>query len=123
MRSKATKTRERAHQWGHAFSSVERAYGQRVPIIVDAKGRILDGVHRWKICGSDVKTELWKGKDVEIPELMLSLNLKRRHLGPTQKAIVVAQIRLAAGKLNGRPKSGSQEPLTQKGAADLGRRQ
>jgi len=62
--------------------------GQIEPVIL-YEGKILDGRNRYKACkelGLDVKTKEYKGKNPL--EFVISLNLKRRHLSKSQKAVI-----------------------------------
>jgi len=71
-----------------------RANGLREPILVDADGRILDGRNRYRAClaaGVEPHFDTWQG-DEPLPELALSLNLRRRHLDESQRALVAARL-------------------------------
>lgn len=66
--------------------------GQFVPIIVNTKGIILDGHHRWKICRElSIKPKITT-KDFESPLFeklfVIDCNLKRRHLNSYQKGVL-----------------------------------
>jgi hypothetical protein len=81
--------------------------GLQEPILVDAEGRILDGRNRYRACeraGVEPRFVPWKGEGT-LPELSLSLNLRRRHLGESQRAMVAA--RLAKMLQAGRPARGA----------------
>ncbi len=67
-----------------------RAHGLRRPLLVH-HGQILDGRHRWEAAeklGIDCQTEEWDGRG-SLTDLVISLNLKRRHLNQSQKGTVV----------------------------------
>jgi ParB-like chromosome segregation protein Spo0J len=73
--------------------------GIRVPILVN-KGRdtILDGRNRYmiahdlKLKEADVPFEVYKGKEEDIPNEVLSRNVMRRHLNDDQRTMLVAKI-------------------------------
>lgn len=68
--------------------------GQRVPIIINRKGEVLDGRHRWEICLEleiePLLTEVDCSED-ELLSTIVSLNLHRRHLSQSQQALVAAK--------------------------------
>jgi ParB-like chromosome segregation protein Spo0J len=71
-----------------------RENGLLEPILLDTEGRILDGRNRYRAC---LKAEVeprfteWEGKGSQA-ELALSLNLYRRHLDESQRALVAARL-------------------------------
>jgi ParB-like chromosome segregation protein Spo0J len=77
-----------------------KANGQRVPILLDQEGRLLDGRNRLKACelaGVEPKAErLTNGADPLT--LIVSLNIKRRNLTAGQRAIAAAQAWVYAEK-------------------------
>jgi hypothetical protein len=93
-----------------------RANGIKAPVLVNgAKDTILDGRNRWIIAcelgltPDKVPLEVFKGKEEEIPSVVLSRNLFRRHLTEDQRVQLVdkilhqhleaaAQARMKAGK-------------------------
>lgn len=58
------------------------ANGQRVPIVLYL-GQVLDGVHRARVCddlGIEPLCETFQGSELDALALVVSLNLRRRHL-------------------------------------------
>jgi ParB-like chromosome segregation protein Spo0J len=80
------------------------AHGISVPILVNkAKDTIIDGRNRYMIAmelgldltdAKQVPMEVFKGTDDEIPQVILSRNIFRRHLNDDQRVALVAKIRL-----------------------------
>ena len=69
-----------------------KANGQREPIVL-FEGEILDGRNRWRACkkaGIEPKTKVYRGKDPLA--FVISMNLQRRHLNESQRAMVAAKI-------------------------------
>jgi len=69
--------------------------GLRLPIVQHPDGSILDGRNRFKACEElGIKPQLvrWPGKIGTEIEYVLSLNLSRRHLDASQRAMVAARI-------------------------------
>lgn len=72
-----------------------RRYGQRLPIVVDDAGIILDGRSRLRVCNQlsiTPKVEVFKGSDSDKIALIKSLNLYRLQLDLTQYAMFRAAI-------------------------------
>jgi len=72
-----------------------RQHGQRHKIIVDTEDRIIDGRNRWRACeiaGKTPQTEVYDEDDGQILDLVISLNVNRRHLSESQRAMVAATI-------------------------------
>jgi ParB-like chromosome segregation protein Spo0J len=82
---------------GAAFEELVTDIGQnglREPILCDAEGRILDGRNRYRACreaGVEPRFVTWQGEG-SAAELSLSLNLRRRHLDESQRAMVAARL-------------------------------
>lgn len=92
-------------------------HGLREPIIT-LDGEILDGRNRWRACekaGVEPKTKEYRGKDPL--GFVISLNLKRRHLDESQRAMVAA--RLATMKQGARTDIASIDAKSQAEAAEL----
>jgi ParB-like chromosome segregation protein Spo0J len=73
--------------------------GIRVPILINKAGdTILDGRNRWMIAydlglrKSQVPVERFSGEDHEIPRVIISLNLFRRHLTDKERAALVTKL-------------------------------
>ncbi len=85
-----------------------RKNGLRTPILVHPDdGSILDGRNRGRACpaaGVEPRFETWDGKG-SVVELILSLNVRRRHLNESQRAMAAARLKeqLAAEITTGRP--------------------
>lgn len=100
------------------------ANGLRQPIVIDSHERIIDGRNRHAACqlaGVKPVYEPFIGSDAEVLKLVISLNLQRRHLTDSQRAMVAAEI---ANIDDGRPKKTSSiedvsPPITQQAAADM----
>ena len=72
-----------------AFTQDIRDNGQREPIVL-LDGKALDGRHRLKACnllGKKVESETFKEKGITPINYVVSKNLHRRHLTPTDKAL------------------------------------
>ena len=55
------------------------------------QGKIVDGRNRYTACqiaGEEPRYQEWKGDDSELVAFVLALNLKRRHLDASQRAVI-----------------------------------
>jgi ParB-like chromosome segregation protein Spo0J len=72
-----------------------REHGLREPIWLHPDGRIIDGRNRYRACALaavDPAFRTYEGDEFELVSFVISLNLKRRHLNETQRAMVAAKI-------------------------------
>src|SRR4051812_4625813 len=95
-----------------------KANGLKEPILLH-EGQILDGRNRWKACqmaGVEPRTKAYEGG--EPATHVLSLNLHRRHLTPSQKAAVAVEMlpwfELEASKRRAHGATGWGKVLVQK---------
>lgn len=68
-------------------------HGLQLPIVLDTAGRLLDGRHRLQAClltGKPPRFETYSGDDPI--GYVLALNLRRRHLDTSQRAMVAAEL-------------------------------
>ena len=89
-------------------------FGQHQPIFV-YKGQMLDGRNRYEACrrlGIEPRVTEYVGNDPV--DFVVSMNLKRRHLDESQRALVAGRI---ANLDSGRPRSGSIAPVSRERAA------
>jgi ParB-like chromosome segregation protein Spo0J len=100
--------------------------GLREPIWLHKDGRLLDGRNRWKACaqlGLDPEPRVYEGDDSALVSFVVSMNLHRRHLSESQRAMVGARVaNLSAGD-NQYSRSGPanlpDHPVSQSDAADM----
>ena len=72
-----------------------QAHGPRVPIVIHPGGRLLDGRNRLRACeavGVTPARETWTGELGSEVDYVISLNLARRHLDESQRAMVAARL-------------------------------
>ena len=92
-----------------------REHGLHEPIWLHQDGRVLDGRNRYRACveaGVEPRFQTYIGPDGSILPFVVSLNLHRRHLNDSQRAMVAA--RLASMKQGARtdlpPIGGMSQP-------------
>ena len=94
-----------------------KANGQREPIVVLQTGEILNGRNRWRACeqlGVEPITRIYEGADPL--GFVISLNLHRRHLNESQRAMMASKI---ANLPRGTNQHSSIELPTQSQAASM----
>jgi ParB-like chromosome segregation protein Spo0J len=72
-----------------------REHGLREPVWLHRDGRIVDGRNRYRAClsvGVEPETRTYTGEDSALVSFVVSLNLHRRHLSESQRAMVAARI-------------------------------
>lgn len=106
---------------GEDYASLVRDivdHGLREPIVCTRDHRILDGRNRYRACldaGVSPRFETWDGDDPVA--YVVSLNLHRRHLDESQRAMVAA--RVATLKQGARTDLASIDATSQSQAAEL----
>lgn len=88
--------------------------GQREPITL-WRGQVIDGLHRAKACEllhREPVTREWVGDEGGLPGYVVSLNLHRRHLNESQRAMI-------AEKLVRTPSEGYERREAMKGGASV----
>ena len=92
-----------------AFLADIQEYGQREPIFV-YQGQIVDGRNRYRAClelGISPTVREYDGDEASLTAFVISLNLHRRHLNESQRALVA--MRLENMPLGGDRKSENQD--------------
>jgi ParB family chromosome partitioning protein len=93
--------------------------GLQVPIKT-FEAKILDGRSRYKACtelGKEPKTEIFAGTSNDALAYVIGMNVKRRHLSASQRALIVA--RLVTSKLGGDRSVKLPTEITQEDVAKL----
>lgn len=97
-------------------------YGQREPILL-YDGQIIDGRNRYNAClelGLVPETEEWQGDESELLPLIISLNLHRRHLNESQRAMIAAKVaNMPLGGATYRSANLQTDGVSQASAADM----
>jgi ParB-like chromosome segregation protein Spo0J len=96
-----------------------KANGQREAIML-FEDKILDGRNRWHACkkaGIEPKTKEYRGNDPLA--YVISLNLKRRHLNESQRAIVAAKIATLPDGIRADRQGAQIQAPTQSDAANM----
>jgi ParB-like chromosome segregation protein Spo0J len=95
------------------------AHGQREPIVI-YKDQILDGRNRNTALGKrdlPINYTIFSGSDLDAAAFVVSMNVHRRHLDESQRAVIAAKI---ANLGEGRPnETASKEAVSQSDAAAL----
>lgn len=97
-----------------------RENGLKLPIVIHHDGSILDGRNRLRACEEiGIKPQMirWAGKEGTEIDYVLSLNLSRRHLDTSQRAMVAASV--ANMRRGGGKDKGSRDPLISEAAERL----
>ena len=91
-----------------------RQHGLRQAVVVDDQERIIDGRNRYRACkmaGVEPTLEPFVGNDEAVLRLVISLNLHRRHLNESQRAMIASEV---ANRKEGRPKkTGAIAPVNE----------
>lgn len=69
-----------------------RQHGQKEPVLL-FEGLVVDGRHRWSACaalGTEPQCTEWEGDEESLIRHIISTNLHRRHLSPTDRALLAA---------------------------------
>jgi site-specific DNA-methyltransferase (adenine-specific) len=72
-----------------------KVHGLREPVWLHTDGRIIDGRNRYRAClqaGVEPQFRTYAGTDDDLVGFVVSLNLHRRHLNESQRAMVAARI-------------------------------
>src|SRR5690606_10178644 len=89
-------------EFDNLVASIE-VNGIREPVWLHNDGRVVDGRNRYMACrelGFDPPTRTFEGTDDALLKFVLDLNLHRRHLNASQRAMVAAKL---ANMTGGRP--------------------
>lgn len=104
-------------QWNKFVVDI-RDNGQREPIIIH-NGKVIDGRNRLRACSwlkIEPKVRQYQGREDDILPYVLSLNLNRRHLTESQRAMVATKI---ATMKHGRPEKDANLHVSREEAAQM----
>ncbi len=110
---------------GQAFEDLVedvRQHGVREPIWLHRDGRIIDGRNRYRASravGCNVATQVFEGTDSDLIPFVISLNLKRRHLNESQRAMAAAKLATLEVGANQHNEGASIEAPSQPEAAEM----
>ena len=96
---------------GQEFESLVndiREHGLLEPILLHTNGCIIDGRNRYRACellGIEPTYRTWNGDEGSLVSFVVSMNLHRRHLNESQRAMVANKL---ASLSQGRPKENGQ---------------
>lgn len=100
-----------------------RTHGLREPIWLHPDGRIVDGRNRFRACalaGVEPSTRTYDGTEDGLLAFLISLNMARRHMDESQRAMVAAKIaRLGHGQRADRVDASIEASTSQSDAAIL----
>jgi len=109
-----------------ALAADIQAHGLRVPITIHPDGTLLDGRNRLRACeavGVPLTSESWTGELGSEVDYVISLNLARRHLDESQRAMVAARLAtLAHGQKKGDAPIGASDQPEAAGRLNVSRR-
>lgn len=99
-----------------------RSHGLREPIWLHPDGRIVDGRNRYRAClegAVQPRFQTWDGSG-SLVDFVLSLNLHRRHLNQSQKAVIALRVEeQCAAEAKGRQGARSDLPEMTQGASNI----
>src|SRR5690606_27185151 len=104
-------------EFDNLVASIE-VNGIREPVWLHNDGRVVDGRNRYMACrelGFDPPTRTFEGTDDALLKFVLDLNLHRRHLNASQRAMVAAKL---ANMAVGRPGNPANLPDIQVSQTD-----
>lgn len=104
-----------------AFRADIAANGLQVPILL-VDGKVIDGRNRYRACrdsGVELSYQEWDGDDDDatLIALVISLNLQRRHMSASKRAMVAARLKTAY-EADARERQGTRTDLQAEDDAD-----
>jgi hypothetical protein len=97
------------------------AHGLRTPVVV-FEDKVLDGWHRYIACretGTTMRFEAFEGDAVSARSFVMSVNLTRRHLDISQRALIAARLATLPAHRPGKQANLLTSGLTIRDAAEL----